>query len=119
MEKNKAIVELCPYFFKIINFEYDDSDEVSKRLIAIYQKYLFSIDPKNKDEAIKVQLLDKIINKYIDDYFFRKLLRKDLFEIKVSSKKSNIMSSIVNGLIKIYNRYEEGITRNIYISRWI
>ena len=74
---------------------------------------------KTGKKIYKIKLLDKIINKYIDDYFFRKLLKKDIYEIKVSSKSNDIMNSIVNGLIRIYNKYEEGITRNIYVSRWI
>lgn len=119
MNKNKEIVNMCSNFFKIINFEYDDKDEITKKIISIYQKYIFSIDINNNEEVEKIKLLDKLINKYIDDYFFRKMLKKDIFEIKISSKNSNIMTSIVNGLIKIYNKYEEGITRNIYVSRWI
>ncbi len=115
---NKKILHHCPNFYKISNFEYNEKDYISERLIGVYKEYIFNIDLSDQDQVNKIENLDKIISKYIDDYFFRKEMRMGLKEIKIK-KTDNIIESIVNQVIKIFERYEEGYTRNIYLSRWI
>lgn len=118
MNKNKLIISYSPNFYKIINYEYPVEDEISCKIIKIYERYIFGIDPNNKKDIEIVKMLDKILYKYMNDYNFRKVMKKDIFEIKVSKSK-DLVKSIVLGIIKIYEKFEDGITRNIYVSRWI
>lgn len=118
MRNNKKVLKYCPNFHKIVNFEYSEDDYISARLISVYQEYIFSIDLSDQEQINIIEILDKTITKYIDDYFFRKEMKNSLKELKIK-KDENIMQSIVNYIIKTYSRYEEDFTRNIYISRWI
>jgi len=118
MNKNKQVLKHCPNFYKIMNFEYYDDDKLSEKLIDIYHEYVFKIDINNKKDIAKLEQLDLILNKYIDDYFFRKELKFEMKRIKVR-KDEDILSAIVNWIIKVFDNYEEGYTRNIYFSRWL
>lgn len=82
MNKNKQILRHCPNFYKIINFEYYDDDELSKKLIDVYEKYVFKVDIKDKNEIKRLEQLDLVLNKYIDDYFFRKELKTEMKKIR-------------------------------------
>ena len=117
MNKNKQVLKHCPNFYKIINFEYYEDDELSERLIDIYKDFIFKVDIKNKNEVVKLEQVDKILNKYIDDYFFRKELRSEMKKIRVK-KDEDILTAIVDWIIKVFDNYEVGYTRNIYFSRW-
>ena len=117
MNKNKQVLKYCPNFYKIINFEYYEDDELSERLIDIYKDYVFKVDIKNKNELVKLEQVDKILNKYISDYFFRKELRAEMKKIRVR-KDEDILTAIVDWIIKVFDNYEVGYTRNIYFSRW-
>lgn len=118
MNQNKEIIKKCNNFYKIMNFNYYEDDYISQKLISIYQDYLFSIDPKNKKDMDNAIELDKIISRYIDDYTFRKEMKNGFINIKVKQDE-NIINSIISSIINIFNKYEEGYTRNIYFSRWI
>lgn len=118
MNKNKQILRHCPNFYKIINFEYYDDDELSNKLIDVYEKYVFKVDISNKNEVKRLEQLDLVLNKYIDDYFFRKELKVEMKKIKVR-KDEDILSAIVNWIIHVFDNYEVGYTRNIYFSRWL
>ncbi len=118
MKNNKRALRYCTNFYKIVNFDYNEDDYISSRLISVYKEYVFSVDLSISENVNKVESLDTAINKYIDDYFFRKEMKLCLKEIKIN-KDDNIILSIVDQIIKIYNRYENDYTRNIYISRWI
>lgn len=117
--KNKQIIMLCPNFYKIIDFCPYEDDIVSKKLIKLYQEYIFRIDINSKEEVESVIRLDYVISKYIDDYLFRKEMQKRILEIRVKKDTKDILKDIINSIIKIFDNYEEYTTRVIYISRWI
>ena len=76
MNKNKAILKHCPNFYKIIDFEYLEDDQLSERLVRVYHDFVFKVDLSNRVQVTKLEQLDVVLNKYIDDYFFRKELRE-------------------------------------------
>ena len=43
MNNNKLIIDNCPNFYKIINFDYFQDDLFTDKLIKIYRMYIFSI----------------------------------------------------------------------------
>lgn len=118
MKKNKVIINNCPNFYKIKNFDIEESDYITDKLISVYEDYIFNIDIKNKESLDKVRELDLILGKYVDDYSFRKEIKQGVLNIKVV-RGTNIMESIVDALISLFQKYEEGYTRNIYFARWI
>ena len=115
---NKEVLIHCPNFYKISNFSYKEDDYISEKLISVYKEYIFSVDISKSESIRKIHNLDQVISKYIDDYYFRKELKCSLRELRVK-KEDNILMVIVDYIIKIFNKYEDGFTRNIYISRWI
>lgn len=117
-KKNKQLLKHCPNFYKIINFEYFEDDDLSEKLLDVYQKYVFMVNPSNQKDVKKLEELDLILAKYIDDYFFRKELRAQMSNIQVR-KGTDIMEAIVSWIINVFDNYEVGYTKNIYFSRWI
>ena len=118
MKKNKIILKHCPNFYKIKNYEYDNDDYVTSKLIDIYEEYIFSIDEKNTNNIKVIEQLDRILGKYVDDYSFRKEIKNGVLNIRVK-RDANILESIVDALLRLFDSYEEGYTRNIYFARWI
>ena len=44
MSDNKKIIKLCPNYYKIIEFNPIDEDDISDKIISIYKEYIFSIN---------------------------------------------------------------------------
>ncbi len=119
MNINKDIISCCPNFYKIIYFVPYEDDKISDKLIRLYQKYIFKIDINNEEDIESVRQLDKALNKYIDDYTFRKEMQKQIFSLRVRKDAVDMLKEIINYIIKIFDNYEEYTTRVIYISKWI
>lgn len=113
------VLKYCPNFGRIMNFDYYDEDVVTERLISIYERFIFSSDILQEENVILIREIDRVIGKYIDDYAFRKEMQVEIFRVKVKKTCSNILQAVVEGIIRIFQKYEEDSTRNIYISRWI
>lgn len=116
---NKQIISYCPNFYKIIDFKPLEEDPIYEKLVRLYQKYIFKIDVNNEDDINTVREIDKAVGQYINDYMFRKELQKELLNIKVRRDATDVLKDIIKSIIKIFNNYEEGTTRIIYVSRWI
>lgn len=119
MDVNKEVLKFCPNFNRIVNFEYFEEDVVTERLINIYEKFIFSTDIYDEDDIQMVKNIDYVLGRYIDDYLFRKEMQIEIFQVRVRKTCTNMLKAIVEGIIRIFERYEEGTTRNIYISQWI
>lgn len=118
MENNKIILSHCPNFDRIVNTDFLEDDNLSLQLVKIYRDFIFKIDVNNEDDIDKIEILDKTMGKYVDDYFFRKTLQKEIFRMKVKSKGDTVRI-IVEAIIAIYKQTMDDQTRKIYISRWI
>ena len=97
MDRNKEILKHCPHFYTIINFEYYSDDIVSEKLLDIYQKYIFSVDIDNIENVKKIEKLDRVMFRYINDFVFRK-------EVKI---------------ISFFDKYDLIAIRRVPVTRWI
>ena len=116
---NKIMLKYCKDYYRIINEEFNESDLVSDKIIHIYQSFIFSLNSRNKNDIKKAMDLDKSVARYFDDREFRTLLNNYLKGLKVSRSENNVISYIANAIVKQYEKYMEGFTRNLYIPRWI
>lgn len=119
LDTNKMVLKYCPNFDRIVNLDYYEGDAVTERLIGIYEKFIFSSDIDNDEDIRLIREIDHVLGKYIDDYAFRKEMQVEIFRVKVRKTCSNMLKAVVEGIIRIFEKYEEDSTRNIYISRWI
>jgi len=118
MNSNKEVLKYCPNYYNIVNFDFNEEDLISEKLVNIYKNYVFSINTKSYEDIEKAQELDRVLSSYIDDYIFRSTLQKEILTVKIK-KDNNILRNIVDVIIKIFTNYEEYTTRKIYISKWI
>jgi len=113
------VLKYCPNFDRIMNFDYYEEDVVTARLIGIYEKFIFSSDIDQEEDMQLVREIDRVLGRYIDDYAFRKEMQAEIFRVKVRKTCANVLRAVVEGIIRIFEKYEEDSTRAIYISRWI
>ena len=117
--ENKIIVKYCKDYYRFINEEFSELDYMSDKVIQIYQTFIFSINVKNKADIKKITDLNNAVARFFDDKEFKTYLTNFLIGLKVSKRETNVMRYIAEAIIKQYEKYLEGFTRNLYISRWI
>ncbi|HBA37229.1 MAG TPA: hypothetical protein DCY94_00770 [Firmicutes bacterium] len=118
MDKNREVLTHCPHFYTIINFEYYNNDIISEKLIDIYEKFIFSVDISIPENVLKIEKLDDVLFKYIEDYCFREQIQKDILKIKVR-RGENVLDTIVSAVISFFENYDKIRTRRVQVTRWI
>lgn len=119
MKNNKIILGYCPNFDKINNADFLDGDHISNQLVKIYKDFIFNIDLNDIEEINEVREIDKIMGKYVDDYFFRKTMQERLSSLRVKQSITNKIKAIVLSIIELFKSLDEEQTRKIYVSKWI
>lgn len=116
--KNKKIIKFCPNFYKIANYELNDGDLITKKILNIYKSYIFNIDVNIREEKKKAIRLDKVVSKYLYDYHFLCYLKHRFLYIEIVTTE-NIVNSFVDNILNIYESYIESSTQNIRFAEWI
>ncbi|MBE6161866.1 MAG: hypothetical protein E7158_06590 [Firmicutes bacterium] len=119
MNNNKLVLKYCPNFYKIVNMDFQEGDNISNKLVDIYEDFIFKADLSNEDNINLIKEIDHVLNSYIEDNSFRNKVQRDLLTVKVKRNGKDILTSIVEAIVGMFNKYIEETTRKIYIARWI
>lgn len=117
-ENNKKVLSYCQHFYTIINADFYSDDSLSKKLVDIYQDYIFSVDINNRDIKEKVRKLDNVMFEYISNSIFKNQIQNDIKKIKIS-KNDNILEVIVNAIINMFENYNKYKKDKLLTTRWI
>ena len=114
MNNVKEVLNNCKYYDEIINYDIAYDDIISFDLIDFYKDYIFSIKDINKMKEI-----DNIMYKYIDDYYYRKGIKKIISPRDIDINNFKKTNRLIRKLIKYDDNYEKERVLNIRVSRWI
>ena len=118
MNRNKEFLKYCPNYYNIVNFDFQENDLISEKLVNIYKNFVFYININSTEDIEKLQELDRVFGNYLRDYLFRSTLQKEIVTVRVQND-NNVLRNLVDAIIKIFSNYEEYTTRKLYISKWI
>lgn len=115
----KKILENCPHYDMIVNYEYPYGDVLSKKLIDWYRDLIFSANGNDENQLLLIKALDKSLYLYVKDNKYKRGIRKiiDVSELGFSDK--SIIKETIKKLIEFTNNYEKKEIRELSISRWL
>lgn len=115
----KKILENCPHYDMIVNYEYPYGDVLSKKLIDWYRELIFSANGNDENQLLLIKALDKSLYLYVKDNKYKRDIRKiiDISELGFSDK--SIIKETIKKLIEFTNNYEKKEIRELSISRWL
>jgi len=119
MEHVVKILENCPHFDMIVNYEYPYGDTLSKKLIDWYREIVFSANGNNENQLILIKALDKSLYLYVKDNKYKKGLRKIVSDEELTFEDKNIIKEVIKKLIEFTNNYENKEVREVKNSKWL
>lgn len=115
----KKILEACPHYDEIINFDFDYNDEITIDLIDWYKDLIFSCDGNDENETNIIKMIDNSMYMYVNDHKYRKGLTKIIStkDIDLNSEKS--IKKLIKKILDYTNKYENVEILNVTSSRWL
>ncbi len=118
-ENNLKVLKYVPNYYKIIEEEFAENDAITGKLIQIFEELVEKTNIDSKDDIKLLTKFNKTIERYFSDVYFRKELSTLIIGIKIKKEVNDVIKYIAKELNKVYEKYIDGYTRNLYIPRWI
>ncbi len=115
----KMILDNCPNFDKIINYEYPYGDILSKKLIDWYRDLIFSASGNNENQLLLIRALDRSLYLYVRDNKYKRGLRKIITPNDLSFANKDLIKDVIKRLIEYTNSYEKKEVREVSVSKWL
>lgn len=115
----KKILENCPHYDMIINYEYPYGDILSKKLIDWYRELIFSANGNNENQLMLIKSLDKSLYLYVKDNKYKRGLRKIISVDELTFDDKNIIKEVIKKLIEFTSNYEKKEVREVNIAKWL
>ena len=115
----QQVLENCPHYDMIINYEYPYGDVLSKKLIDWYRELIFSVNDDNKNQLMLIRALDKSLYLYVRDNKYKREIRKVITSEELTFSDKNLIKEVIIKLIEFTMNYENREVREINISNWL
>ncbi len=113
------ILQCCPHYDYIVNYEYEYGDSLSSKLIDWYRELIFSADG-NDDRQLKIiKIIDKSLYLYVQDNKFKSGLSKVIKIEDVSLEDKSLIKKVIKKIIMFTNFYEKEAVLDIDNSKWL
>lgn len=119
IEYVKKILENCPNFDIIVNYEYPFGDVMSQKLIDWYRELIFSANGNNENQLLLIKALDKSLYLYVKDNKYKRELRKIITIEELTFEDKNIIKDVIKKLLEFTNNYEKKEVREVRIAKWL
>lgn len=115
----KKILENCPHYDMIVNYEYPYGDVLSKRLIDWYRDLIFSANGNDENQLLLIKALDKSLYLYVKDNKYKRGIKKIIDVSELGFNDKSVIKETIKKLIEFTNNYEKKEIRELSISRWL
>ncbi len=115
----KKILDNCPHYDMIVNYEYPYGDVLSKKLIDWYRELIFSANGNNENQLILIKALDKSLYLYVKDNKYKRGIRKIIGVDDLSFNNKVTIKDSIKKLIEYTSNYEKKEVREVSIAKWL
>ena len=115
----KKILDNCPHYDMIVNYEYPYGDVLSKKLIDWYRELIFSANGNNENQLILIKALDKSLYLYVKDNKYKRGIRKMIGVDDLSFNNKVKIKDSIKKLIEYTSNYEKKEVREVSIAKWL
>ncbi len=115
----KKVLENCPNFNTIVNYEYPYGDVLSKKLIDWYRELIFSANGNNENQLMLIRALDRSMYLYVRDNRYKRGIRKIIAEEALTFTDKNLIKDVIKRLIEFTSTYEKKEVREVSVSKWL
>ena len=113
------ILQHCPHYDYIVNYNYEYGDKVSSSLIDWYRELIFAVNGNDEKQLMIVEALDKGLYLYVKDNNYKSELKKHLKLEEISLESKKLIKDLIKKIIVFTSKYEQRQIMEVTSSIWI
>lgn len=115
----RKVLQNCPHFDRIVNYEYPYGDVLSKKLIDWYRELIFSANGDDEKQLLLINALDRSLYLYIKDNKYKRGLRKIISNEELTFDDKNLIKNVIKKLIEYTSIYEKKEVLEFNNTKWL
>ncbi len=115
----REILSNCPNYDYIINYNYDENDILTSKLIDWYRELIFSARGEDESQLQIIRALDHSLYLYVKDVKYKRKLRHLLSLEDISFTDKSLIKDAIKKIILFTNNYEKELILDVSSSKWI
>lgn len=119
VEGVKQILNNCPNYDYIINYNSFHDDILSSKLIDWYKELIFSVSYKDENQLSLIKAIDRSIYLYVKDNRYKREINKILDIKDISFDNSKTIKELIKKLINFTQDYEKKIIFEVNNTKWL
>ena len=119
IEHVRKVLQNCPHFDKIVNYEYSYGDTLSKKLIDWYRELIFSANGNDEKQLMLINALDRSLYLYIKDNKYKRGIRKIITDKELTFEDKNLIKEVIKKLIEFTTSYEKKEVLEFSNTKWL
>ena len=119
IEHVRKVLQNCPHFDKIVNYEYPYGDTLSKKLIDWYRELIFSANGNDEKQLLLINALDRSLYLYVRDNKYKRGLRNVITDEELTFEDKNLIKEVIKKLIEFTSNYEKKEVLEFRNTRWL
>lgn len=119
IEHVRKVLQNCPHFDKIVNYEYSYGDTLSKKLIDWYRELIFSANGNDEKQLMLINALDRSLYLYIKDNKYKRGIRKIITDEELTFEDKNLIKEVIRKLIEFTTSYEKKEVLEFSNTKWL
>jgi len=119
IEHVRKVLQNCPHFDNIVNYEYQYGDILSKKLIDWYRELIFSANGNNEKQLMLINALDRSLYLYIRDNKYKRGIRKIITDEELTFEDKNLIKDVIRKLIEFTSSYEKKEVLEFSNTKWL
>lgn len=113
------ILQHCPHYDYIVNYNYEYGDKVSSSLIDWYRELIFAVNGNDEKQLMIVEALDKGLYLYVKDNNYKSELKKHLTLEEISLESKKLIKDLIKKIIVFTSKYEQKQIMEVASAIWI
>ena len=115
----KTVLDNCPNYDYIINYDYEYGDTLSSKLIDWYRELIFSAASFDDKQLQIIRAIDKSLYLYVKDNRYKRGLSNIVDIEEISFENKNLIKELIKKIIIFTNNYEKRLVLDISSSKWL
>ncbi|MDO5569182.1 MAG: hypothetical protein Q4G04_03630 [bacterium] len=119
IEYIRRVLEQCPHYDAIVNYDYIEGDELSLSLIEWYRELVFSVNIDDENQMKVISAIDKSLSIYIKDNNYKRQIHDVISTEEISINDGDLLINLIKKIVNFTTRYQKKEVLEVEVSQWL
>lgn len=116
-ERMKKVKDTCTHYYDIVNFQFNETDLLTRSLIMEYKAKLDNIESDDLGKTNEIKVIDNVLNSYLSDSYFNRYVKENI-DIELT-EEAIVGHDLIRIIVKLYQDFRKNKEEALERTAWL